>query len=118
MPRPIADRPYPFAPVQRLMDLYGVSDSELGIWTGAQNLRAARRKVQRWKVAGLTESQADQVATRMHMHPAEIWCDYWWVLAPMTQTEDEDSDIEGACDEQGTGPPADPEPHALGERAP
>lgn len=110
MPRPIADRPYPFAPVQALMDLYGVSDADLGLWTGASNLRSARRKVQRWKVAGMTESQADAVATRLHMHPAEIWADYWWTLVPITHNEQADSFTEGASDERGIGPCPHPEP--------
>ena len=102
MSRPIAPRPYPFDPVQDYMDEHGISDSELGIWTGSLNVRAARRKVQRWKIAGMTEAQADQVAARLHHHISEIWAHYWWTLVPEAQIEDGDtSDSEGASDVQG-----------------
>lgn len=57
----------PIAPLLAL----AASRSEL-----ARRCGRARRTVQRWTATGLTLERAEDVASRLNRHPAEIWVEY------------------------------------------
>lgn len=59
-------RRYPLAALERRLGT--VSDAETALRLGV-----CRRTVVRWRHAGLTDVQADQVAIRCGMHPALVW---------------------------------------------
>jgi hypothetical protein len=57
-----------------LIDVDDVIPSKIAHWVGV-----SRQTVYRWKANGqLTFHIADQIASRMHVHPSQIWGDLYW----------------------------------------
>jgi hypothetical protein len=57
-----------------LTDVEDVQPAKIASWIGV-----ARQTVYLWKAAGeLTFRSADLAATRMNVHPSEIWGDLYW----------------------------------------
>lgn len=91
MPRPQFPRVFSFAPVEELLadapnlerssgwrgegwpTDTGPSDRTLGALLGV-----TRRTIQRWRHDGLTELDADAIATRLGHHPSALWGEQWW----------------------------------------
>lgn len=74
----------PFAPLadvieRRLVDV----QTEKGYWCGSSCKAEARlldsnpRQIIRWRQYGVTWAQADVLAVRLGLHPAEVWPDWW-----------------------------------------
>jgi hypothetical protein len=63
--RAIGERRFPFAP---LAEVAGMSESALCLHLGLHLTRARE---------GLDECQADELATRLGLHPLEVWGDVW-----------------------------------------
>ena len=57
---------YPFAPVDALR-----GDTEISVL--ADKLGVAHGTVQRWRERGLTETNADRIATALGLHPWQLW---------------------------------------------
>jgi hypothetical protein len=57
-----------------LVDVNDVQPAKIANWIGV-----ARQTVYLWQTAGqLTFRSADLAATRMHVHPSEIWGKLYW----------------------------------------
>lgn len=67
-------RPFPVAPLARLM---GLDPDDTG--TLARQLHLHRATVARYRALGLTDTQADEWATRAGLWPGEVWP--WWERA-------------------------------------
>jgi len=78
---PVAGRtePKPYsidALIAHLSNGHEMTVPEIAIRTGI-----AERSLYRWTVSGLTDRQADHLATALDEHPASIWPE-WWAHAP------------------------------------
>ncbi len=74
-PRPWPGEARPYA-IRDVLEHEGCSAAALARAAGIQ-----RRQIERWKVTGLTEAQADHLACRLGVHPSAIWPD-WWSWSP------------------------------------
>lgn len=81
-PRPHQPRRrFPFEPVERLASVEvrkrSVRADGVGITPAlAELLGVTDRTVWRWRQTGLMHSTADEVATRLGLHPLEVWTDW------------------------------------------
>jgi hypothetical protein len=70
-------RPYPFAALLAWLDCedYGQVGELMGL---------PRTQIQGWcsRRRHFTEIEAERWASYFHAHPAEIWAELWWDLAP------------------------------------
>jgi len=74
-------RRFPFDPAERLASVEVRSRStrsdSVGITPAvAELLGVTDRTVWRWRQTGLMRSTADEVATRLGLHPLEVWPDW------------------------------------------
>ena len=75
---------FEFAPVDALLTArFGARRATLrdarGCWTDADAGRlfgVSHEVVAKWRERGLSERQADEIATRLERHPCELWLDY------------------------------------------
>lgn len=74
-------------PLQPLLDLTEL----LGPCDIASLCGVARETVYRWRAGDtttITVGDADRMAIRMGMHPAEIWGDHWWNIPDILDPRD------------------------------
>ncbi len=67
---------WPFAPIEEFLSLRAgepLNDSRLAVELDA----TSRATVVRWRRMGLTEWQADRLATVMGLHPSVLWPDLY-----------------------------------------
>lgn len=69
-------RPWAFGPIDRLVGT-DPAGGPLPTVVVARRLGVDERQVLRWRSYGaLTERQADELATRLRYHPAQVWPDW------------------------------------------
>jgi hypothetical protein len=73
-------RPFDLEPLRRRCEL--LAGERLGGPAVAAMLGEHKRQLQRWSRYGFTEAQADEMATRLGLHPALIWSNWWEATAP------------------------------------
>lgn len=77
MSRVTLPRPFAWADVEPFIARAGWSSEELGFQAAGpdegRSVGACRKRVARWKTAGLTMWEADRVATALDRYPADIW---------------------------------------------
>lgn len=77
-------RPFSFEPVAVLMERRGIVAEDLGRGAAAPgdglSTSACRKRVDRWKVQGLTMVEADRVAAALDEHAWDVWGEAWWAL--------------------------------------
>lgn len=80
----VRGRPFSFDPVLVLMERRGVVAEDLGRAAAAPSdglsRSACRKRVDRWKVQGLTVDEADRVAVALGEHAWDVWGEAWWAL--------------------------------------
>lgn len=69
----------PFAPLERAVELRLEGGNLTDV---AACLDVHRRQCERWRRAGVTWAQADVLAVRIGLHPAEVWHDWWERIEP------------------------------------
>jgi hypothetical protein len=67
-------RPFDLREIERVMG--SSCTATTSTWLGLQ-----RRQVYRLRLSGLTFSQADALAVRAGLHPADVWGSLWWNLS-------------------------------------
>jgi len=67
---PYVRRALDFAPLERAAGGRCLTEA-------ARSLGVDRRQVYRWRRYGLTAAQADELATRLGLHPANVWPSWW-----------------------------------------
>jgi hypothetical protein len=78
------DAVLPSAPLRALIDRRGISTRTLKEKHGI-NVRWSRKYV--------SDQVADQIATLCRVHPAEVYGDLWWDVAPLWRDDDDLSDV-------------------------
>ena len=72
-----AGEPTKLLPLWPILNITGLTRSGL-----AATLHLDRRQLQRWALSGMTFAQADAVATRLGLHPLEVWGDFHTLTEP------------------------------------
>lgn len=70
-PAPTSCPRRPLTPLEQLMRPTGTTDAEV-----ARRLGIDSTQLRRWRVSGVSDEQADRLATTLGLHPAIVWPDW------------------------------------------